>query len=113
MNYGYVTASTAASDIQTVKAAPTGAFTAATDKESNATTAYSCILIPQTITAGKLSVDITIGGKLYTWTSTTDVELNSGASHLLNLKVGKDSAVMGSISSCPWIEGGETQMTTD
>ena len=113
MGYGFVTASTAAGDIQTVKAAPTGAFTAAADKESNATTAYSCILIPQTITAGKLSVDITIGGKLYTWTSTTDVELNSGASHLLNLKVGKDSAVMGSISSCPWIEGGETQLTTD
>ena len=108
-----VTASTAAGDIQTVKAAPTGAFTAATDKESNATTAYSCILIPQTITAGKLSVDITIGGKLYTWTSTTDVELDGGASHLLNLKVGKDSAVMGSISSCPWIEGGEKQLTTD
>ena len=115
MNYGYVTASTAASDIQTVKAAPTGAFTAAADKESNATTAYSCILLPQTVSAGTFSVDITADGKLYTWTSSADVNLEQCMSHQLDLKVGKDNVILLSsgITTTAWVDGGSSTLETE
>ena len=109
-----VVASTNASTYtQTVKAAPTGEFTAATDKKDNAQTSYTCILIPQTISAGKFSVTIFINGKAYTWTSTDAVTLEKGTSHQLDLQVGKNTVIMGSFSSQPWADGSETTLPTD
>lgn len=79
-------------------------FNAAANNEAHAIVSYSAILIPQTIAEG-FRVEFEIDGKIYAWTASESVTLESGKKHQLNLTVGKDVVKSGYISSKPWTEG--------
>lgn len=65
---------------------------------------YECILVPQTF-AQSLKVEITDdNGKVYTFTSNTDLTFASGKQYTLNLTVGRDKVTTGTISADPWGE---------
>ena len=81
-----------------------GIFNAAANNDAHATVNYSAILIPQTIAQG-FRVEFEIDGKIYGWTASESVTLESGKKHQLNLTVGKDVVKSGDISSEPWTEG--------
>lgn len=80
-----------------------GDFNAAANNEAHAIVSYSAILIPQTIAEG-FRVEFEIDGKIYVWTASESVILESGKKHQLNLTVGKDVVKSGYISSKPWTE---------
>ena len=68
---------------------------------------YECILVPQTF-AQSLKVEITDNnGKVYTFTSNKDLTFASGEEYTLNLTVGRDKVMTGTISADPW--GSEQQ----
>ncbi len=97
--------------------AETGTFTAATEQNRNASATYSCILVPQTVAANYFKVSFTINGKQYVWTSPSDVTLEQGKKHGLELTVGKETVIAGNITLSDWTEGetitgGEADMTT-
>ena len=97
--------------------AETGTFTAATEQNRNAIATYSCILIPQTVTANYFQVSFKINDKQYLWTSPLDVTLEQGKKHRLELTVGKETVIAGSITLSDWAEGetitgGEADITT-
>ena len=81
-----------------------GIFNAAANNDAHATVNYSAILIPQTIAQG-FRVEFEIDGKIYGWTASESVTLESGKKHQLNLIVGKDVVKSGYISASPWTEG--------
>lgn len=81
-----------------------GIFNAAANNDAHATVNYSAILIPQTIAQG-FRVEFEMDGKIYVWTASESVTLESGKKHQLNLTVGKDVVKSGYISSEPWTEG--------
>ncbi len=80
-----------------------GIFNAAANNDAHATVNYSAILIPQTITQG-FRVEFEMDGKIYVWTASESVTLESGKKHQLNLTVGKDVVKSGDISASPWTE---------
>lgn len=80
-----------------------GDFNAAANNEAHAIVSYSAILIPQTITQG-FRVEFEMDGKIYVWTASESVTLESGKKHQLNLTVGKDVVKSGDISASPWTE---------
>ncbi len=97
--------------------AETGTFAAATEQNRNANATYSCILIPQTVTANYFRVSLKINDKQYVWTSPSDVTLEQGKKHRLELTVGKETVIAGSITLSDWAEGetitgGEADITT-
>lgn len=68
---------------------------------------YECILVPQTFNQN-LKVEITDNnGKVYTFTSNKDLTFASGEEYTLNLTVGRDKVMTGTISADPW--GSEQQ----
>lgn len=85
-----------------------GNFTAATANAENAKVQYSCILVPQTISAGKFSIKFTANGRIYDWTSSADFTLESGKKHTLNLVIGKDVVKLGSFTIKAWEDAGNT-----
>lgn len=74
---------------------------------------YECILIPQTLGNGALSVEVTIGDKTYMWKSTTEITLDSDTVYNLALMVGKDGVTTGSITTNPWVELDPTDIETE
>lgn len=54
-----------------------GIFNAAANNDAHATVNYSAILIPQTIAQG-FRVEFEIDGKIYVWTASESVTLESG-----------------------------------
>ena len=88
-------------------------FTAATANNKNATVQYSCILVPQQISAGNFSVTFTIDGKLYVWKSSADFTLESGHQHALNLIIGKDVVELGTFSVKPWDDAATETLETE
>lgn len=91
----------------------TNAWTPATTAAAKAVATYECILVPQTVTAGGFSVTFTIGGKVYTWTATDAITLESGKQHTLALTAGKDVVTMGSFTAAPWTEGTGGSLETE
>ena len=96
-------------------------FTAATGNAgrevSNATSTYTCILVPTTRDENTFQVtfSMTINGvtKNYSWTSPDRVTFVSGKSYSLTLTVGDDYVVAGNMTVTPWTEGGSTDLNTD
>lgn len=74
----------------------------ASQETTNATQVYSCILIPQEISAGDFKISFTMNGKEYRWTATDDVILEAGNNYTLTITVGKDFVVMGGMNAKPW-----------
>ena len=71
---------------------------------------YECILVPQTF-AQSLKVEITDdNGKVYTFTSNKGLTFASGKQYTLNLTVGRDKVMTGTISAESW---GEEQQGGD
>lgn len=85
-----------------------GSFTAASANAENAKVSYSCILVPQTIDAGKFNIKFSANGKIYDWTSSADFTLESGMKHTLNLVIGKDVVKLGSFTIKAWEDAGNT-----
>lgn len=79
-----------------------GTFTAAADKNTNAIDRWSCILIPQPIAAGSFKVNILAGDATYAWTSTQEINFESGKKYQLKLTLGKDAIVTGQMNMEPW-----------
>lgn len=77
-------------------------FTAATDQATHAIDNFSCILVPQTISAGDFIVEFVANGKFYQWKSSTDITLEPGKKYQLNLVLGKELLMAGSITTNAW-----------
>lgn len=71
-------------------------------ENDNARCSYECILVPQTVAAGGFSVSLSIDGVIYEWKSSLPVTFESGKSHELTLRMGKDVVLVGDITSLPW-----------
>lgn len=94
------------------------AYTAGSGRTQKATATYECLLLPQTVSVGEFSVNITVNGKKYVWTSDTDITLDSNYKYELPIKVGKDYITAGSILVSDWEIGealpdGETDVVTN
>lgn len=77
-------------------------FTAATTQATHAIDNFSCILVPWTITAGDFIVEFVANGKFYQWKSTENIKLESGKKYQLNLVLGKELLMAGSITPKSW-----------
>lgn len=51
---------------------------------------YEAIVVPQTVTAGALTVSFKIKDKAYMWTSTDNITFEQGKRYTFNLEVGED-----------------------
>lgn len=91
----------------------TNTWTPAATADARAVANYECILVPQTVATGGFSVTFTIGGKVYTWTATSDITLESGKQHNLALTAGKDVVTMGSFTASAWTEGTGGSLETE
>lgn len=80
---------------------------------SNASVKYSCILIPQTVTANNFKVTLGISSKTFAWTAPSVITLEGGYKYTLKLTVGKDYVVAGEMTATPWTDGGEQSLETD
>lgn len=77
-------------------------FTSAANQTSHAVDNFSCILVPQTITAGNFIVEFVANGKFYQWKSTANITLETGKKYQLNLVLGKDLVMAGNITPTAW-----------
>jgi hypothetical protein len=68
------------------------------------TATYEVILVPQTIAAGNFAVQFQIGNRMFKWTSTGEVELESGKQYTLALTAGDEKVSGASFSSTAWGE---------
>lgn len=62
---------------------------------------YETFILPQT---GLRTVTVTSGGKDYVWTSDTDLELKASTIVTVNLAVGNDRVLIGSVKVTEWDE---------
>lgn len=100
----FVTAtSEKATDITTTP----GKFTSVTDPKMSCKSAFSCIVIPQTVAANNFKVILTTDNKRYEWTYASPLELESGHKYTLNLTMGNDVVLVenGKVAAAPWTEG--------
>lgn len=74
---------------------------------------YEVILVPQTIAAGNFAVQFQIDGRLFKWTSTGEVELESGKQYTLELTAGDEKVSGASFSSTAWGNGGNNNVATE
>lgn len=92
-------------------------YTSGSGRTKKAAATYECLLLPQTVPAGGFSVNITINGNKYTWTSGEDITLESNYKYELPIKVGKDYITAGNILVSDWENGealdGETDVVTN
>lgn len=88
-------------------------FTAATTQADHAVDNFSCILVPQTISSGKFSVEFVANGKFYQWTSSEDITLESGKKYQLNLVLGKELLMAGNIGSTAWDNQDDKNLETE
>ena len=77
------------------------------------TATYEVILVPQTVTAGNFAVQFQIDGRLFKWTSTGEVELESGQQYTLALTAGDEKVSGASFSSTAWGNGGNNNVATE
>ena len=77
------------------------------------TATYEVILVPQTIAAGNFAVQFKIGNRMFKWTSTGEVELESGKQYTLALTAGDDKVSGASFSSTAWGDGGNNNVATE
>lgn len=88
-------------------------FTAATTQTEHAVDKFSCILVPQTFSTGDFSVVFVANGKLYQWTSTSDITLETGTKYQLNLVLGKELLMAGNIGSIAWDNQDDKNIETE
>ena len=111
------TAETPWSDISGVTATDIiplcNAYTALTTDKPNATAEYEVILVPQTVAADGFTVTFNVGDRVFSWTSTSAVNLAGGNKYSLALTAGKDIVSSATFSASAWSDNnnlsGETE----
>lgn len=111
------TAETPWSDISGVTATDIiplcNAYTALTTDKPNATAEYEVILVPQTVAADGFTVTFNVGDRVFSWTSTSAVNLAGGNKYSLALTDGKDIVSSATFSASAWSDNnnlsGETE----
>ena len=96
--------------------ATSGAFTSVKDEKTNAKKQFSCIVLPQVLSAGTFTVTLlTTTGKKYEWSSTTDITIESGKKYTLNLSMGDNKLVLSKegITANAWTDGTGGSLETD
>lgn len=77
------------------------------------TAQYEVILVPQIVAAGNFAVQFQIDGRLFKWTSTGEVELESGKQYTLALTAGDEKVSGASFSSTAWGNVGNNNVATE
>ena len=77
-------------------------FVPATVETDHPKATYQCLLIPQTIESGKLSVTFYVNGIPYTWKSDSEITFAEDTAYTLNLIVGKELILRGDITASEW-----------
>ena len=77
------------------------------------TATYEVILVPQQVAANGFAVQFQIDGRLFKWTSTGEVELESGKQYTLELTAGDEKVSGASFSSTAWGNGGNNNVATE
>lgn len=80
----------------------TTAYIAGEGATNQAQAKYECILIPQTVDANNFSVKITIGNRIFVWSSPLELKLNADTQYNLTLVVGHDIVSLGGFNATPW-----------
>ena len=81
------------------------AYTSPTAEKPNATAEYEVILVPQTVTENNFTVQFSVDGRLFKWTSESAVTLASGTQYTLALKVGQDKVSGAEFTAVAWNTG--------
>lgn len=93
-----------------------GTFTPVGNEKENAKKQFSCIVLPQVLSAGTFTVTLlTTTGKKYEWSSTTDITIESGKKYTLNLSMGDNKLVLSKegITANAWTDGTGGSLETD
>ena len=103
-----------AGTLEKITATP-GDFTPVNNAEGKATKKFSCIVLPQTLSAANFTVSLlTKTGKKYEWSPTSDITIESGKKYTLNLTMGDDKVVLKEgITANPWESVDKGQLGTD
>ena len=103
------TAETPWSDISGVTATDItplcNAYTAPATDTPNATAEYEVILVPQAVAADGFTVTFNVGDRVFSWTSTSAVNLAGGNKYSLALTAGKDIVSSATFSASAWNTG--------
>ncbi len=81
------------------------AYTAPATDTPNATAEYEVILVPQTVAADGFTVTFNVGDRVFSWTSTSAVNLAGGNKYSLALTAGKDIVSSATFSASAWNTG--------
>ncbi len=74
---------------------------------------YESILLPQGVSANNFIIKITIGAKTYSWTYSSNLDMNKDFQYNLTLNVGKDVITAGGFTTTPWSDGGSVDIETE
>ena len=101
---GFVTAKTTDGDAAPVSVSlfESSQFVPATVETDHPKATYQCLLIPQTIEEGKLTVTFMVNGTPYTWTSVSSITFNEDTAYTLTLVAGKELVLCGVITASEW-----------
>lgn len=77
------------------------------------TATYEVILVPQQVAANGFAVQFQIGSRMFKWTSTGEVELDSGKQYTLALTAGDEKVSGASFSSTAWGDGVNNNVATE
>ena len=88
------------------------AYTEPTQAAPNATASYEVILVPQTISSG-FAVQFQIGSRMFKWTSSAAVTLESGKQYTLELTAGDEKVSGASFSSSAWGDSSSSNVATE
>ena len=93
-----------------------GTFTAVSDAKLNAKKQFSCIVLPQELSAANFTVTLqTTSGKKYEWSPATNITIESGKKYTLNLSMGDNKLVLSKegITANAWTDGTGGSLETD
>ena len=92
-----------------------GIFTAVNNAEANAKKNFSCIVLPQTLSAANFSVSLlTKAGKKYEWSPASDITIESGKKYTLKLDMGDNKVVLKEgITANKWTDVNGGSLETD
>lgn len=101
--------------LENITATP-GDFTPVNNAEANATKNFSCIVLPQTLSAANFSVSLlTKSGKKYEWSPASNITIESGKRYKLELSMGDNKLVLSKegITANAWTNGTGGPRETD
>lgn len=101
--WGTIAEGTGATDITPLELT----YTKIGGEVKNATAEYEVILVPQTVATGVFAVQFNVSGRIFNWSSASEIKLESGHKYTLALTAGKDKVNSVSFTASEWKNGND------